>query len=250
MCVCVCCCFCRLLGLALLARTVQSGCSMCGGQQQGARKKQTAQNLNCAPCSVDTRLGRPAYHGRLSPAMREKRAESSPSLSAYSHRKLDPSVGMGMGRPCSWPPSPCSTLLWTVPYRARRQVRPNRTQQNKCRPHFRPIAPGQSRGRLGELWPMTSRTQLPIEVLPNQIRARYPGPAAATCLTPAHHQAGPPARLLLSHSAQGHPQTPQSRSQAGAGGTWAAAPPEVPRPVPVPCGCCQIPPVLLFSALP
>lgn len=75
---------------------------------------------------------------------------------------------------------------------------------------------------------MTSRTQLPIEVLPNQIRARYPGPAAATCLTPAHHQAGPPARLPLCHSAQGHPQTPQSRSQPGAGGTWAAAPPEVP----------------------
>lgn len=70
-------------------------------------------------------------------------------------------------------------------------------------------------------------------------RARYPGPAAATCLTPAHHQAGPPARLCLSHSApillRANPQTPQSRSQPGARGTWAAAPPEVPRSVPVAC---------------
>lgn len=77
-------------------------------------------------------------------------------------------------------------------------------------------------------------------------RARYPGPAAATCLTPARRQAGLPARLSPSHPAQGRPQTPQSRSQPGARGTRAAAPPEVPRPVHGPCGCCQIPPALLF----
>lgn len=100
---------------------------------------------------------------------------------------------------------------------------------------------------------MTSRTQLPIEVLPNQIRARYPGPAAATCLTPAHHQAGPAARLPLSHPAQGHPQTPQSRSQPGARGYMGSSSTRG-----TPTGswpmwllsCCQIPPVLLFLPCP
>lgn len=170
--------FCRLLGPALFARTVQYGigaaCAV--GSRQGARKNKPRKSLNCAPCSVDTRLGRPAYHGRLSPAMREKRAESSPSLSAYSHRKLDPGVGMGMGCPCSSSPSPCSTLLWTVPYCARRQApsKQNRTEQMSS--PLRPIAPGQSRGRLGELWPMTSRTQLPIEVHPNQTERGTPAP--------------------------------------------------------------------------
>lgn len=42
---------------------------------------------------------------------------------------------------------------------------------------------------------MTSRTQLAIGVLPIQTAAGTPGPAAATCFTPARHQPGPPARL-------------------------------------------------------
>lgn len=233
--------FCRLLGPALFARTVQYGigaaCAV--GSRQGARKNKPRKSLNCAPCSVDTRLGRPAYHGRLSPAMREKRAESSPSLSAYSHRKLDPGVGMGMGCPCSSSPSPCSTLLWTVPYCARRQApsKQNRTEQMSS--PLRPIAPGQSRGRLGELWPMTSRTQLPIEVHPNQTERGTPAPQPQPASPLPLHQAGPPARLALSHPAQGHPQTPQSRSQPGScrymrscstRGTTAGS---------CPCGCSQ-----------
>lgn len=153
-----------------------------------------------------------------------------------------------MGRPCSWPPSPCSTLLWTVPYCARMAgpSKQHRTDQmwsppssHRPRPITRP-----SGGALAN----DESDAAPNRRTSESDRARYPGPAAATCFTPAHHQAGPPARLALSHSAQGHPQTPQSRSQPGARGTWAAAPPEVPPPVPVasaPCGCCQIPPVLL-----
>lgn len=146
---------------------------------------------------------------------------------------------MGMGRPCSSSPSPCSTLLWTVPYCARSQARPNRTEQNKCRLHFRPIAPGQSRGRLGELWPMTSRTLLPIEVLPNQTERGTPAPQPQPASPLPFTQAWPPARLVLSHSAQGHPQTPQSRSQPGSwrymgscstAGTTAGS---------CPCGCSQ-----------
>lgn len=106
-----------------------------------------------------------------------------------------------MGRPCSWPPSPCSTLLWTVPYCARRRARPNSTEQIKCGLHLRPIAPGQSRGRLGELWPMTSRTQLPIEGLPNQTErgtpAPQPQPASPLPITRLGHQHVLPSRILL-----------------------------------------------------
>lgn len=116
-------------GAAAAGGGLHTNSSMCGRPGKTNRA-----NLNCAPCSVDTRLGRTV--GYLQRCAKRKRA-----LSAYSHHKLDPSVGLGMGCPASWPPSPCSTLLWTVPYRARRQVHPNRTEQNKMSSPLHPIPP-------------------------------------------------------------------------------------------------------------
>lgn len=73
--------------LLLQAAGTCSVCPYCTAMVQhvrwaaaGCQKKTNRANLNCAPCSVDTRLGRPAYYGRLSPAMREKR-ERAPLLS-------------------------------------------------------------------------------------------------------------------------------------------------------------------------
>lgn len=70
-------------------------------------------------------------------------------------------------------------------------------------------------------------------------RARYPGPAAATCFTPALHQAGPPARLFLSYSAQDHPQTPQSRSQPGSWRYMGSCSTRGTAAGSCPCGCSQ-----------
>lgn len=80
-------------------------------------------------------------------------------------------------------------------------------------------------------------------------RARYPGPAAATCLTPAHHQAGPPARLRLSHSApillRATPRRPNlaPSPELGVHGQLLHQRyrGRLMSPVP-PYGCCQIPP--------
>lgn len=202
-----------------------------GKAGQGARKKTNRANLNCAPCGVDTRLGRPAYHGRLSPAMRENQSsrpgehESSPSLSRLiPTASSTPAWARAWGAPARrhLVPAPRSS----GPSHTVRVGRADQTEQNrtKCGSPPRPICPGQSRGRLGELWPMTSRTQLPIEVHPNQTGrgtpAPQPEPARPLPVTRLGHQHALPAPILLplcSHPAQGRPQTTQSRSQPGAG---------------------------------
>lgn len=217
---------------------------MCGGQQQGARKTNRA-NLNCAPCSVDTRLGRPAYHGRLSPAMREKTDRAPLPSRLIPTASSTPAWAWAWGAlaPGRLVPAPRSS----GPSHTVRGGRPVQTEQNRTNVvptpshHPRPITQP-SGGALAN----DESDAAPNRGTSESDRARYPGPAAATCLTPARRQAGLPARLSLSHPAQGRPQTPQSRSQLGARGTRTAAPPEVARPVHGPCGCCQIPPALLF----
>ena len=152
------------------------GAACAVGSRQGARKKQTAQNLNCAPCSVDTRLGRPAYHGRLSPAMREKRERESSHLSRLiPTASSTPAWTRAWGAPAPRHPVPAPRS--SGPSHTVRVGRPVQTEQNRTNIVPTPShGPGQSRGRLRELWPMTSRTQLPIEVLPNQTGRCTPPP--------------------------------------------------------------------------
>lgn len=182
------------------------------------KKTNRAKSELCAPCSVDTRLGRPAYHGRLSPAMRENQ-KSSPSLSLglFPPQARPPAWARAWGAPARrhLAPAPRSS----GPSHTVRVGRADQTEQNrtKCGSPPRPICPGQSRGRLGELWPMTSRTQLPIQVHPNQTGRGIPAPQPEPARPLPVTQPGPPARLACTRSAQGRPQTTQSRSQPGAG---------------------------------
>lgn len=98
-------CRCSLLlqatGTTLFVRTVQyrqHGAACAVGSKAGCQKKTNRANLNCAPCSVDTRLGRPAYHGRLSPAMREKMRELPSSLGLFPPQAR-PRRGFAHGAP-------------------------------------------------------------------------------------------------------------------------------------------------------
>lgn len=155
-----------------------------------------------------------------------------------------------MGLPCFWSPSPCSTLLWTVPYCASSQAASKQNRTEQISSPLRPIHPGQSRGRLGELWPMTSRTQLPIDILPNQTGrgtpAPQPEPASPLPVTRLGHQhvffspillRAAPRRPNLAPS----PELARYMASCSITGTPTGS---------CPCGCCQIPPVLPFPALP
>lgn len=181
--------YCAVLGTdgsvctyAILYCTVQHACAVGRVPEKNKPRKSEL----CAPCSVDTRLVRPAYHGRLSPAMREKRAtrqeskESSPSLS-----RLIPTASSTPAWARAWGAPAASNLVpaprssgpsHTVRVGRPVQTEQNRTEQMCLSSPLRPIWPGQSRGRLGEHWPMTSRTQLPIQVHPNQTGRGTPAP--------------------------------------------------------------------------
>lgn len=116
-----------------------------------------------------------------------------------------------------------------------REGRSVQTEQNRTNvvPTFVLSPPANHAAVWGELWPMTSRTQLPIEVLPNQTERGTPAPQPQPASPLPVTRLGPQHAFLCAILLRATPQTPQSRSQPGASGTRAATPPEVSRPVPV-----------------